>query len=132
MIRRSPLLHSVARVSLLAASILISACGGGGGSSSDSASTLTAPQTGSVVLNWTAPVARADGSALAMSEITGYAVYYGKSAGNYPNARDINDGSDTSVTITNLPPATYYMVVTTRDSGGRESSYSSEVVKVVN
>jgi len=88
-------------------------------------------QTGSAVLNWAAPVARADGSALAMSEITGYTVYYGTSAGHYPNSLDISDASDTSVTITNLPLGTYYMVLTTRDSGGRESSYSSEVVKVV-
>ena len=64
MTRLSPLLQSVAPVSLLAASILISACGGGGGSNSDFASTLSAPQTSSVILNWTAPVVRADGSEL--------------------------------------------------------------------
>ena len=88
-------------------------------------------QTGSVSLSWTPPVARADGSALAMSEITGYTVHYGTSAGNYPNSLNINDGSATSATITNLPLSTYYMVVTTRDSGGAESRYSSEVVAVI-
>jgi hypothetical protein len=91
-----------------------------------------APQTGSVSLSWTAPVARADGSALALSEITGYTVYYGTSSGNYPNALTINDGSATSATISNLPPGTYYVAVTTRDSGGRESSHSSETLKVMN
>ena len=88
-------------------------------------------QTGSAVLNWTAPVARADGMALAMSEIAGYTVYYGTVAGNYPNSLKINDGSATSVNITNLPLGTYYMIVTTRDSGGRESVESSMVAKLV-
>ena len=87
-------------------------------------------QTGSAVLNWTAPVARADGMALAMSEIAGYTVYYGTVAGNYPNSLKINDGSATSVNITNLPLGTYYMVVTTRDSDGRESVESSMVAKL--
>ena len=88
-------------------------------------------QTGSAVLKWTAPVARADGSALAMSEIAGYTVYYGTTAGNYPNSLNINNGSATSVSITDLPLDTYYMVVTTRDSGGRESARSSMAAKLV-
>jgi hypothetical protein len=88
-------------------------------------------QTGSAVLNWTAPVARADGAALAMSEIAGYTVYYGTTAGNYPNSYDVNDLSATSASITNLPLGTYYMVVTTRDSDGRESVPSSMVAKLV-
>lgn len=75
---------------------------------------------------------RADGSALALSEISGYTLYYGASSDNYPNSLTINDGSATSATITDLPPGTYYAVVTTLDSGGRESSYSSEVVIVMN
>jgi hypothetical protein len=91
-----------------------------------------APQTGSASLSWTAPVTRADGSALALSEISGYTLYYGASAGNYPNSLNINDGSATSATITDLPLGTYYAVVTTLDSGGRESSYSNEVVIVMN
>jgi hypothetical protein len=77
-------------------------------------------------------VARADGSALALSEITGYTVYYGTSSGNYPNSLPINDGSATSATITNLTLGTYYVVVTTRDSGGRESSHSGEALIVMN
>jgi hypothetical protein len=90
----------------------------------------TAPQTGSVSLSWTAPVARADGTALSLSEIAGYRVYYGTSAGNYSDSVDVNSVSSTSVTITSLPVGTYYMVATTRDSDGRESAYSQEVTKV--
>ena len=90
-----------------------------------------AAQTGSVVLNWTAPVARADGTALALSEIASYTIYYGTVANNYPNSINIKDGSATSINITGLPPATYYMVATTRDYNGRESIKSSMVTKLV-
>jgi len=90
-----------------------------------------AAQTGSAVLNWTAPVARADGTALALSEIAGYTVYYGTVANNYPNSININDGSATSISIPNLPLGTYYMVAATRDYDGRESVQSSMVTKLV-
>ena len=84
-------------------------------------------QTGFVNLRWTAPVARADGSALSLSEITGYTVHYGTSKGNYPQSYTINNGSATSATISNLPVGTYYLVMTTRDTDGRDSGYSTSV-----
>jgi len=89
-----------------------------------------APQTGSLSLSWTAPVARADGTALSLSEIAGYTVYYGTSAGDYSNSIDVNGVSSTSVTITSLPVGTYYVVATTRDLNGRESLRSSMVTKL--
>ena len=92
----------------------------------------TETQTGSITLNWTAPVARTDSSPLALSEIAGFTVYYGTSTGSYPNRLAVDNGSSTSATITDLPVDTYYLVVTTRDSEGRESDYSREVAKVVN
>ena len=107
-----------------AATVAFESAGGGGGAGS-------APQTGSASLNWTPPVARADGSALAMSEIAGYTVRYGTSAGNYPTSVNINGGSSTSTTIGNLPVGTYYMTVTTGDTNGRESAPSNMVVKSV-
>jgi hypothetical protein len=91
----------------------------------------TQTQTGSITLNWTAPVARTDGSPITMSEIAGYNVYYGPSAGSYPNQLSVNDGSSTSATITDLLTGTYYLVVTTEDYEGRESAYSSEIARAV-
>jgi hypothetical protein len=82
-------------------------------------------------LAWVAPVARADGSALSLSEIGGYRVYYGTTEGDYPNRIDIADGSADQLTLTDLPPGTYYFVVTTYDTAGRESEYSSGVVKPI-
>ena len=103
------------------------------GLSSDRPPKLSAPalKTGSASLSWTAPVARADGSALALSEISGYTVYYGPGAENLPHSIDVNDASATSLTINNLPAGTCYMVVTARDTQGRESGPSNLVAKQV-
>lgn len=91
-----------------------------------------APQTGSATVSWVAPVARADGNALALSEIAGYMLYYGESAGDYPNSLQIDDATSTSVTMTDLPFGTYYFVMTTKDTEGNESVFSEMVTKVVN
>ena len=92
--------------------------------------TSTSPTgTSSINLNWVAPATRADGAALAMSEIAGYTVHYGTSKGNYPYSIAINDSSATSVTVTNLQAGTYYMVMTTSDMDDRVSSYSSMATK---
>jgi hypothetical protein len=89
------------------------------------------PATGSINLSFVAPVARADGSVLALSEIAGYTVHHGTSKGNYTGSFSINDGSATAVTITDVPAGIYYLVVTTRDTDGRESGYSSMATKQV-
>ena len=91
-----------------------------------------APETGSATLSWVAPVARADGEPLALSEIAGYIRYYGESAGHYPSSMQIDDASSTSITITDMPFGTYYFVMTTRDTQGNESVFSEMVTKVVN
>ena len=86
-------------------------------------------QTGSLTLQWSAPVSRADGTPLSLSDIDGYYIYYGVSAGNYPNRIDVADGSAQAATITDMPAGPYYLVMTTYDVSGIESAYSSMVVK---
>jgi len=136
----------------------LSACGGGGsGSGADIAavagddtgtsftsastqSTTTSSQpsgtddatvsTGEFGLTWTAPVTRADGTPLSLAEIDGFRIYYGKSAGSYSNYTEVTDGTAQSVIVNGVPVGTYYVVMTTLDSSGRESSYSSTVTKV--
>ncbi len=93
--------------------------------SNDRASSITAR---SVSLSWVAPSAREDGTGLSLSEIAGYRIYYGTEPGNYPNRIDVNDSSADQAEIPDLEPASYYVVVTTIDVDGRESSYSQEVV----
>ena len=87
--------------------------------------------TTNITLSWVAPVAREDNSPLSLSAITGYKVYYGTTPGQYSNSATINNSAATGYTINNLPSTTYYLVVTTIDTSGRESQYSTEVVLAI-
>ena len=112
------------------------ACGGGGGSdraesSLDSSITSAIQVVRSATLSWTAPVARSDQTPLSLADIGGYRVYYGGVEGEYPYQIDVNDGTAVDVVIRDLPTGTYYFVVTTYDIEGRESEYSSVVVKTI-
>jgi hypothetical protein len=82
-------------------------------------------------LNWKAPAARTDGTPLSLADIDGYRIHYGKSSGTYNNHFTLSDGTAQKVTLTDIPVGTYYLVMTTFDSAGRESDYSSEVSKAV-
>ncbi|PCI06685.1 MAG: hypothetical protein COB77_06260 [Gammaproteobacteria bacterium] len=86
-----------------------------------------ASSTVNITLTWTAPVEREDNSTLTLSEIAGYKVYYGSMQGQYDNSININDGNTESYTFTDFPADTYYFVITTVDTEGRESQYSTEV-----
>ena len=82
----------------------------------------------SLSLSWLATLEREDGTGMWPEEIAGYRIYYGTVAGYYPNQFVVNDGSVTQAQISGVTPGTYYAVVTTVDSDGFESRYSSEVV----
>jgi len=133
------------------------ACGGGGGggggsgasgsgsgtvsssgtstaaSSSTSTSTTSGQSsptaTGSLSLNWVAPVARADGTPLSLADIDGFHIYYGIKPGSYPYRVKVNDSTVQRATLKNLASGTYYIVMTTYDVHGRESSHSGMVKK---
>lgn len=81
----------------------------------------------SLSLSWVAPVEREDNTPISLTEISGYRIYYGISKGQYSSSVDINDGSATSYTFMNLTGGSYYFVVTTYDTEGRESLYSAEI-----
>jgi VCBS repeat-containing protein len=86
-----------------------------------------ASTTAEVTLSWTAPAEREDNSALSLSAIAGYRIYYGASQGQYSDNVTINDSSATDYTFADLPAGTYYFVVTTIDTDGLESQYSDPV-----
>ncbi len=90
------------------------------------------PSLGSFSLSWSAPVMRADGSALSLSDIDSYRIYYGTTAGSYTNSVTITDGSTTSATISNIQNGTWHVVMTTIDSSGLESAQSGAITKVAN
>jgi VCBS repeat-containing protein len=103
--------------------------------SSDSTSTNTTTDTAATAvdinLSWTAPAEREDNTALSLSEIAGYKIYYGTTQGNYTNSVDVNDSTTTSYTFKSLVAGTYYFVITTRDVDGRESQYSTEIITTI-
>ena len=132
---------------------LLGACGGGSGgvagttatssasnttgttsttdssSSSNTSSPSGTTATGAISLSWTAPVARADGTPLSLSEIAGYRVHYGTSSGKYTSHVNITNGSLQSATVNGIPVGTYYVAMSTYDASGLESSYSPPVLK---
>jgi hypothetical protein len=103
----------------------------GGDSASSDSSTVAAARTGSFQLSWTAPVSRADGTPLSLADISGFRIYYGKTAGNYEYMVAVRDGTAQAATVKNVPVGTYHVVMTTYDNKGRESRYSVKVSKTV-
>jgi len=85
----------------------------------------------SMHVSWVAPAERDDGTGLSLSEIAGYRIYYGTTQGDYQNHININDGSAAHVTLDNLDSGVYYVVLTTIDTEGLESTFSSEIVKTI-
>ena len=97
--------------------LLLVSCGGGGGSSvSDS------------LLKWSAPSEREDGTKISLSEIQGYRIYYGTDKGIYPNQLTIIDDSIKFGDFKDVSKGSYYVVITTLDTEGRESAFSEVVV----
>jgi hypothetical protein len=92
---------------------------------------LDTTTAGSASISWVAPVSRADGTPLALSEISGYDIFMGTSPDNLESIDTINDSSMTEYTAGNLPAGTYYFAITTSDLDGRKSSMSAIAEKMV-
>lgn len=93
------------------------------------ASTTLPPVTGSATLSWQPPTERTDGSAL--SNLSGYRIYYGTAQGNYPNLVRLTNPGLTSYVIENLAGGTWYFVMTAVDGGGLESARTNPVSKTI-
>ncbi len=99
----------------------------------DAAGTTSMVGTTGAVLSWVAPVARDDESPISMAEIAGYRIYYGTTQGTYPQQVEINDAyvDEFELDDLSLASGTYYAVMTTVDSDGRESGFSDEIILIV-
>ena len=106
------------------------ACSGGDGGNGYPGGSNSNPSGSNAALSltWVAPSERADNTGISLSEIAGYRIYYGIETGNYQNQFVVNDGSADHAQIVGVPSGAYYLVMTTIDTEGRESSYSSELV----
>lgn len=94
---------------------VLSACGGSGGGGNGGESI-------SLTLAWDKPETNADGTPL--TDLEGYVVYYGVEPDFYYHSEKImgkQEVKETSITIRNLYPGTYYFVVTAYDKYGYES-----------
>jgi hypothetical protein len=80
-------------------------------------------------LSWAAPVDREDSNPIAMGEIDGYRIYYRTAQDSYTQYIEVNDAYTTEISLNdaNLPNGAYFVVMTTVDISGRESSFSGEV-----
>jgi fibronectin type 3 domain-containing protein len=74
-------------------------------------------------------------SASTDSRVQGYRVYYGTGSRTYLQTKGsgANAGASTTFTVSNLTSGrTYYFAVTSFDSAGNESDYSSEATRLIN
>ena len=81
------------------------------------------PDTTTVTLSWTAPLARVDGSSISLSEIQSYEILYGSSPDSLSNTVTV-DGSQTSAQVTGLSPGTWYFAIRVIDTDGLTSKNS--------
>jgi hypothetical protein len=101
--------------------------GCGGGSSSDG--TPAVPASRSMTVTWDAPEANADGTA--MTDLAGYRVLIGTASGQYGRSYTVAATGPLALTVPDLPPATYYVVVKAYDHSDNESEATDELVGVV-
>jgi hypothetical protein len=93
---------------------------------------VTAPSTptsGSATLTWTAPTLNTDGSPL--TNLAGYHIYYGTSAGSLSNMAAVSSAGATSYTVGNLSAATWYFGIKSYTTSGVESAMSGVGSKTV-
>jgi len=90
----------------------------------------TASAANGVPIFWQAPTENTDGSVL--SNLKGYKIYYGGASGQYSTSIDIPNPGLTSYVVQNLTAGQYYFAVTSYNSAGVESGYSSEVSTALN
>ncbi len=109
-------------------SLALTACGGGGGSG-DEQPTTTTGETSKPVLNWVAPSSRTDGSALDLSEISGYKIYSGPSSTNLELIAEIADSETTSYDLSDTASGEYYFGIVVYDIYGLHSKISNRIVK---
>ena len=123
---------------LAAVAVFLSGCGGSSGSSasaaassySGSASTSTGSSgsgssapLGSATLAWQAPTSNTNGSAL--SDLAGYHIYYGTSAGSMTQTVNVPSASATSYVVGSLSTGTWYFGITAYTNTGLESALSN-------
>ena len=122
----------------------LTACGGGSGGPATTAGApapvpVPAPtpapppaspvSTYSATVSWSAPLLNTDGTAL--TDISGYRIYYGTSADELSQSILISGSGITSHALLGLVPGTYYIAVATLNSIGAASVLSTPAATTV-
>ena len=127
-----------ARASTFLVVALLAGCGGGSGGSASGPTPSPAPApvppapppvTGIAELVWTAPTRNEDGSAL--TDLAGYKVRYGQSAGGLTQILDVAAPAATTTRIEGLAAGTWYFTVSSYTKIGVESVQVGPVSKAV-
>ncbi|MGE0030113.1 MAG: putative Ig domain-containing protein [Steroidobacteraceae bacterium] len=84
---------------------------------------------GSVTLSWAPPTTNADGSTI--TDLAGYRIYYGRSAGALDEMVVINNAGTTRWVVDNLSSATWYFSMTSYNASGIESARSTVVSRTL-
>jgi hypothetical protein len=75
-------------------------------------------------VTWTAPITNTDGTAL--TNLAGFRLYWGTTAGTYTTSRDIGNVKATTLNVLGIFSGNWFMAVTAYDTTGNESGYSNE------
>jgi len=78
-------------------------------------------------LSWSIPTTRADGSALTLSELSGYEIYYTNDSGSVALTVPVSGGSVSSYTIANIAAGTYHFSISAIDRNNLKSGLSPVV-----
>jgi hypothetical protein len=111
-------------------SIIISVSDGTASASLPAFSIVVTPTPGTATLTWVAPTQNTDGSAL--TDLSGYVIYYGSSADNLNNNISVSSAAATSHTVNGLTKgATYYFAISSVNSSGVVSTLSGVASAVI-
>jgi trimeric autotransporter adhesin len=86
---------------------------------------VTEPASGSATLSWAAPTQNTNGTPL--TNLAGYHIYYGTSAGNLNQSVQIANPGLTSYMLNSLPAGTWYFSINDYTTAGVESAVSNIV-----
>ena len=87
------------------------------------------PATGSASLSWTVPTENTDGTPL--TDLAGYHIYYGTSAGAWTSTITVLDATETSYVVNGLAAGTYYFAIVAFNSEGSDSAQSNVGSKTI-
>ena len=94
-------------------------------SSGSSSGATTSPTSDNVTLSWSAPTENTNGSAL--TNLTGYIIYYGTSASAMTQTIDINTVGMLTYVVDNLSAGTWYFQIVAVNAAGVQSNPSVTV-----